>query len=179
MNCTFTPRLLRVSNTQGYSISFAYSSAAGGGWVNPPDTFRQRTSATFRNTKVGTGVLATVSYSYPSGGVTQITDTSGRVWQVSRSGGTIGIRRPGAASDSMSVTYDTMTSTVGSVTNNGVATSYSRSVSGSTATMTVTNALSQVMTVVSNLTVGRPTSVTDALSHTTSFQYDSDYGGLR
>ena len=174
LNCTFTPRLLRVSNTQGYSITFAYASNPGPGIsrVNPPDSFRQRTTATFRNTKVGTSSLASVSYSYPSAGVTQVTDTAGRIWRVSKSSGVIGIRRPGAASDSTSVTYNNSTSVVSSVTSDGVATSYSRSVSGSTATMTVTNALSQVMTIVSNLTVGRPTSVTNALSQTTGFQYD-------
>lgn len=176
VNCTFTPRLLRVSNTQGYSITFAYASNPGPGIsrVNPPDTFRQRTSATFRNTKVGTSALASVSYSYPSAGVTQITDTAGRIWKVSRSSGVIGIRRPGASSDTTTYNYASGAQ-VSSVTNDGVATSYSRSVSGSTATMTVTNALSQVMTVVSDMTIGRPTSVTDALSHTTSYQYDS-YG---
>ncbi|HEX8526225.1 MAG TPA: RHS repeat domain-containing protein, partial [Allosphingosinicella sp.] len=54
-----------------------------------------------------------------------------------------------------------------------MTTGYSRSVSGSTATMTVTNALSQQTTIVSNLTTGRPTSVTDALGRATSYQYDS------
>ncbi|MGZ8298599.1 MAG: RHS repeat-associated core domain-containing protein, partial [Allosphingosinicella sp.] len=62
---------------------------------------------------------------------------------------------------------------VTSVTNSGVTTNYSRGVSGSTATMIVTNALSQVSTIVSNLTTGRPTSVTDPLSRTAAYQYDS------
>src|SRR5699024_9865386 len=43
----------------------------------------------------------------------------------------------------------------------------------STATMIVTNALSQASTIVSSLTTGRPTSVTDPLSRTTAWQYDS------
>ena len=60
------------------------------------------------------------------------------------------------------------------MTNEGVTTAYARSVSGSTATMVVTNAVSQATTVVSNLTIGRPTSVTDPLSRTTAYQYDSD-----
>ena len=64
-----------------------------------------------------------------------------------------------------------------SVTNRGVTTSYSRSVSGTTATMTITNALSQVATVVSDLNVSRPTSITDANGHTTNYQYDT-YGRL-
>lgn len=175
INCTFTPRLANVSNSQGYSIAFSYASAAGGGFVNPPATFRQRTGATFHNTTAGSGALASTSYSYPSNGVTQVTDTGGRVWQVTSllGSGTIGIRRPGVSTDSTSATYSTSTGVVGSVTSDGVTTSYSRSVSGSTATMTITNALSQTMTVVSDLTLGRPLSVTNALSQTTSYQYDS------
>jgi hypothetical protein len=78
--------------------------------------------------------------------VTDVTDQGGRVWRVTSSG------------------------VVASVTNGGVTTGYSRSVSGSTATMIVTNALSQATTVVSNLTTGRPVSVTDPLSRTTAWQ---------
>ena len=175
INCTFTPRLASVANSQGYSIAFSYASAAGGGFVNPPATFRQRTGATFHNVTAGSGALASTSYSYPSNGVTQVTDTAGRVWQVTNllGSGTIGIRRPGVGTDTTTATYSTSTGVVGSVTSDGVTTSYSRSVSGSTATMTITNALSQVMTVVSDLTLGRPSSVTNALSQTTSYQYDS------
>jgi RHS repeat-associated protein len=63
------------------------------------------------------------------------------------------------------------------VTRDGVTTGYSRVVSGTTATMTVTDALSQPTVVVSNLTIGQPTSITNALSKTTSLTYDS-YGRL-
>ncbi len=174
ITCAFTPRLLRVSNSQGYSITFSYASAAGGGFANPPATFRQRTGATFRNTAAGSGVLASTTYSYPSNGVTQITDTAGRNWQVTNLLGaaTIGVRRPGAVSDTTSVTLSA--GVVSSVTNKGIATSYGRAVSGSTATTTVTNALSQVMTVVSDLAIGRPTSVTNPLGQMTSYQYDGN-----
>jgi RHS repeat-associated protein len=103
--------------------------------------------------------------------VTDITDTGGRVWRVTSTGTGHAIRRPGASSDTLSATLSS--GVVTAVTNAGVATSYSRSVSGSTGTMTVTNALSQATTIVSDLTIGRPTSVTDALSHTTSYSYET------
>ena len=61
-----------------------------------------------------------------------------------------------------------------SVTRDGVTTGYARTVSGTTATMEVTNALSEKTTIVSNLAVGRPTSVTDALNKTTSYGYDGE-----
>lgn len=104
------------------------------------------------------------------------TDTAGRSWRFTGDTTKItGIRRPGAGSDTTSYSYSS--GQVTSVTRDGVTTGYSRSVSGSTATMTVTNALSQVSTIVSNLTLGLPTSVTNPLSQTTSYQYDS-YGRL-
>jgi YD repeat-containing protein len=97
----------------------------------------------------------------------------GRVWRFS---GTLdrpsGIRRPGASADTTTISYKN--GLVSSVTNEGVTTSYSRSVASGIATMTATDALSGVTTVVSDLSVGRPTSVTDALSRSTSYQYDSD-----
>jgi RHS repeat-associated protein len=115
--------------------------------------------------------LAGVSYSYPSTGVTDVTDTGGGVWRVTSSASGHSVRRPGASADTISASLSG--GVVTSVANGGATTSYSRSVSGSTATMTVTNALSQASSVVSDLTVGRPTSVTDPLSRTTSYQYDS------
>jgi YD repeat-containing protein len=90
---------------------------------------------------------------------------------VTRGTASFAIRRPGASADSTSASLTG--EVVTAVTNSGVTTGYSRSVSGSTATMTITNALSQVSTVVSNLTTGRPTSVTDPLSRTTAYQYDT------
>ena len=65
------------------------------------------------------------------------------------------VRRPGAGSDTLSATLSG--GIVTSVVNEGATAAYSRTVSGSTATMTVTNALSQASTIVSNLTTGRPT----------------------
>ncbi len=50
---------------------------------------------------------------------------------------------------------------------------YSYSDSGSTRTTTVTGPLGQVLTVVSDLTIGRATSVKDALNQTISYAYDS------
>jgi YD repeat-containing protein len=45
--------------------------------------------------------------------------------------------------------------------------------------MVVTNALSQATTIVSDMTIGRPTSVTDPLGRTIAYQYDSDRRPIR
>lgn len=181
-NCQFTPRLASVSNSEGYRITFSYASAAAFSFTsNPPATFSQRTSASFYNDVVSTTTAqASVSYAYPLSGTTDVTDTGGRVWRVTGNVGATyyGIRRPGASSDTTAASVGTG-QVVSSVTKEGVTTSYSRSVSGSTGTLTITNALSQVTSVVSDLTVGQPTSITvdpgtsPHLNRTTSFTYDT------
>ena len=173
--CTYFARLATVSNSLGYEIRFGYASGGEGGMSEPPQSWHQRTGATFHNNAVaGSPSQGGVAYSYPSTGVTQVTDQGGRVWRFAGSSNRItGIRRPGASSDTTTISYTTG-NVVTSVTKDGVTTDYSRTVSGGTATTTVTNALGQTATIVSNLTLGRPTSITDGLSRTTSYLYDSD-----
>jgi RHS repeat-associated protein len=174
IDCTFTPRLKKVSNSYGYSIAFSYASGAGGFHNNPPATFYQRTGAQFFNDNVSTITpQATVSYAYPLAGVTDITDMGGRVWRMTGNTSTVAIRRPGAAADT--TTYNLSSGKVTSVIKEGVTTSYARSVVGSTITMTVTNALNQSTVVTADATIGRATSVKDPLNRTTAFQYD--WGG--
>ncbi|HEX8480314.1 MAG TPA: RHS repeat domain-containing protein, partial [Allosphingosinicella sp.] len=173
-NCTYYSRISRISNGYGYSIGFTYASNGGGTTAPPPADWFRRTGAAFYNSNVSAGTpQASVSYSYPSSGVTEVTDMGGNQWRFTGTvNGVTSIRRPGASSATTTIGYASG-SNVSSVTNEGVTTGYSRSVSGSTATMTVTNALGQVSTIVSDLAVGRPTSATDPLGRTTSWQYDS------
>jgi RHS repeat-associated protein len=166
LDCEYDSRLGSVSNNYGYSIAFTYSTDIASGV--PTTAWYQRTGAGFYNASISGSPQANVSYSYPSNGVTNVTDTGGRVWVVSAGA----IRRPGAGSDTTMVTTNG-SGTVTQVTREGVTTGYSRSVSGTTATTTVTDALSHVTTVVSDLNISRPTSITDPLSRTTAFQYDS------
>jgi len=172
-SCTYYTRIAGLSNSFGYRIAFSHAGGLGGNGI-PTSGWFQRTGAAFYNDAVSTTIVqASTSYSYPATGVTQVTDPGGRVWRFSgTANGVTAIRRPGATSDTTGIAYSSGSS-VSSVTSEGVTTSYSRSVSGGIATMTVTNALSQVSTVVSDLTIGRPTSITDPLSHTTSFTYDT------
>jgi RHS repeat-associated protein len=177
----YVARIASISNSFGYEIRFTYASNGSGFLGGPnagmsaPSTWHQRTGATFHNTNVsGSPSQGSVSYSYPSAGVTEVTDMGGRVWRFTgdATGNMTAIRRPGAGADTTSFTLSS--GQVTAVTREGVTTNYARSVSGSTATMVVTNALSQATTIVSDLTIGRPTSVTDPLSRTTVYQYDSD-----
>jgi RHS repeat-associated protein len=118
---------------------------------------------------------ASASITIVSSTVTQYTDTAGRIWQVTKdaNGRVTGVRRPGSASDNITLTYDA-SGKVSQITKDGVTTTYGWVDNGSTRTLTRTNALSQQTIVATDLTKGRPTSVTDALSHATSFTYDSN-----
>jgi len=173
VHCDYVPRLKSVANSDGYKIVFGYSDARTGGLNNPPASWFQRSGASFFNNVYSTTTpQASVSYAYPASGVTDITDMAGNVWRVTNSSALVAIRRPGASADTTS--YALSNGLVTSATVEGVTTSYARSVSGSTATMTVTDALNHASVVTSDLNVGRPTSVTDPLNRTTSFQYDAN-----
>ena len=176
---SYDTRITQVSNSFGYRVAFTYASNATSGTAPAAAAWHKRTSASFYNDNVSTTtVQSTVSYAYPSAGVTEVTDPAGRVWRFTGTADRVtGIRRPGASSDTTSVSYNPTTLLVSGVTQDGVATTYSRSVVGTTATMTVTNALSQQTVVTSNLGTGRPTSIKDGLNRTTSYQYDT-YGLL-
>ena len=128
-----------MTNSFGYEIRFTYQSVAGSfpsGSV--PASFYQRNGASFYNVARSSSPLASVTYQYFAGGIVDIHDPLDRIWRVTSAAGGYSIRRPGASADTLSATLSG--GLVTSVTNSGVATSYSRTVSGSAVTMTVTNA---------------------------------------
>lgn len=164
-DCTFSWRLTSVSNYAGYSINWTYGLGSGAG---TPGWYRPLTAAL----KNGATTVGTVSYSNPSTGIYTVTKPGGGTWRIAGSvGGITGVRRPGAGSDTTTIAYSG--GAVSSVTNDGIVTNYSRNISGSTATLVVTDAQSHSTTFVSDLTKYRITSITDALGKTTSMAYDS------
>jgi len=163
-------RMAGVASSTGYAftLNYATNTLTNSGW-------NSRTGASFTNEITAPPTDPTVTYTTVSSTVFEITDTNGRTWRITRNsaGRIVGIRRPGSASDDVTVSWGT-DGTVASVTRDGVTTSYSRSVVGNTATTTITNALSQQTVVVADLGLQRVTSVTDPLSRTTSYQYDAN-----
>lgn len=160
-------RLKKLSNSHGYSATFIFSNNTNY-TSSPPSSWYQRTSAEFRNDTLSTSVQSSISYAYPATGTMDITDTAGNTWRLTNTS----IRRPGESAPSFSVSGSA--DAVTGVTRDGVATSYSRSVSGSTATMYKTNALAQTTTIVSDLAKGQPTSITNGAGNTTSYAYDAN-----
>jgi RHS repeat-associated protein len=167
-------RFKGVTSSASYSFSYTFVTDTPGSGSAPVSNWYVRTGATFTNLASPPSTLPSVAYTNITNGL-QITDMGGRNWQLtSPSDGTYRVRRPGSSSDNIIVSFSG--GIVSSVTKDGVTTNYSRSVSGSTGTMTVTNALSQVTTIVSDLTVGQPTSVTvdpSGLNRTTTYTYDT------
>ncbi|HEV2818085.1 MAG TPA: RHS repeat-associated core domain-containing protein [Allosphingosinicella sp.] len=161
INPTADVRFAGVSSSGNYGFTLTYDS---GNWY-------RRIGASFTNLASAPSPLPSSSYAYPSGGVYELTDTGGRTWRFTTSGSTFSIRRPGSSSDDIVVTYSS--GLVSQVVRDGVTTTYSRSTSGTTLTTTVTTG-GNATAVASSTTSGRITSITDPLSHTTGFQYDSN-----
>jgi RHS repeat-associated protein len=175
-NCAQFWRQRGLSNNSGYRLRFFFQQEANPTSGAPGTAWRTRTGATLHNDAVAGSPVRTIAYANPGTGVTEITTDGGQTWRLTRDAQMylVGLRRPGSAADDVTIAYTgPTTGVVSSVTADGVTTSYARSVTGSTATMTVTNALSQQTMIVSDLNVGRPTAVTDPLNRTTSVQYDS------
>jgi RHS repeat-associated protein len=160
----YDSRIASVSSNYGYSITFGYQTNS---WVSPGGTWHVRTGADFRNTIASPNVQASVAYAYPSSGVVDLTDMAGNVWRITDTS----IQRPGETSPYFNITQSG--GIASSATTDGIVTTYNRSVSGSTVTMTKTNPLGQSTVVTSDLNTGQPASIRDGLLRTTSFSYDT------
>ncbi|HEV7659163.1 MAG TPA: hypothetical protein VGO55_04890, partial [Allosphingosinicella sp.] len=169
------PRFRGVANSANYSFTVNYATNTPGSG-EPVANWYVRTGAQFTNLDGAPASLPTATYSAVSSTVLDVTDIAGDTWRLTTAPTAIGIRRPGSGSDDVSATLSS--GLVTQVVNDGVTTGYSRSVSGSTVTTTATlidgdgGTTDPQTVVVADSDVGRITSVTDPLSHQTSFQYD-------
>jgi RHS repeat-associated protein len=181
-------RLQNVANSAGYQIHFDYA-------LNNP-TLRSEliswmtlTKVTGFNTAIdscsGSADSCTFTRSWPyadyatstsgSNTLSTVTDPLGRVWRHTTEIATahlVGLKRASSSSDSVTIGYDG-SGKVSSVSNGTGTWAYSYSDSGTTRTTTLTDPLTHQRVVVSDLTNLVATSDTDALSRTTSYQYDT------
>jgi RHS repeat-associated protein len=178
LNCVGPKAFVRfggVTSSANYSFTNTYLTNSQGNVpvssAPHPDWYK-KTGAVFTNLASPPASPPTVTYAKPAPGVEEVTDMGGRKWRITSENYSFRFRMPGSTSDDIVVNY-APGGVVTSVVKNGATTQYARSVSGSTATMTITDALNQQTVVTSDLTIGRPTSVKNALNQTTSFQYDS------
>lgn len=177
-------RLDAVSNNRGYQINFQY--ALNG----VPEDGADATLNWLRRTGAR-GINLAIDYCSPNGGgctgtqtwpsitydageyggtITSTTDQSGRTTNYTYGGGLTGIRFPGSSSDDITIAY--AGGKVSQVTDVSGTWNYVYADSGTTRTTTATGPLAQSLTAVSDQTIGRATSVKDALNRTTSYGYD-------
>jgi len=161
-------KVSKVSNNYGYSLNFAYQSTtplmrskqAG---ILPPASWYTHSATNLQQSGV---TQESVSYAYPVSGTVDITDPAGKIWELTASS----IKKPGDSSPSFT------TSTAGGVTTvvkDGVTTTYNRSVSGSTVTLTKTDQLGKATTITSDLNLSQISSIKDPLNRTISYGHDS------
>lgn len=172
---TVFKRLASVSSSGGYAFTASYATNNPGMGSEPVSDWFLRTSIAFNNTVNPPSPAPTITYVTDNHGSVVVTDTGGRTWDLridTNNGRIYLVTRPG--SQTPNITYHYVGDTLDSVTRDGVTTTYSRVVNGSTATMTLTDELSNQTVAVSDLSKGRLTSFTDALSRTTSYQFDAN-----
>ena len=177
-------RLDAVSNNRGYQVNFQYASNSvpengGDARLN----WLRRTGARGINLAIdycspngggcaGTQTWPSISYDAGEygGTITSTTDQSGRTTTYTYGGGLTGIRFPGSTSDDIAIAYTG--GKVSQVTAVSGTWNYAYADAGTTRTTTATGPLGQSLTAVSDQTIGRATSVKDALNRTTSYAYD-------
>ena len=121
---------------------------------------------------------STVSYSHPNANTTQVTDERGGTWTLTTnaSGQLSGIRRPGQATDTTTVTYNPA-GRVGSITDNGETKTYAWGTSGSNTTVATTTGAGETTTIMgAPVWIGPilPITSTDAYGNVTSTAYDGN-----
>ena len=170
-------RLASVTSSAGYGFNVSYQTDSPGNFSAPQSSWYYRASVAFSNANQPPASAPTITYLNPAQSFGDFTDPAGRAWHFTGSGILTGIQRPGAASNSTSISYDSSAGYVSSITIDGVTTNYSRTVSGSTATTTVTDAQSHQKIVEADLSIARVTKITQVLSpanQVTSFAYDAN-----
>jgi RHS repeat-associated protein len=188
-------RLSAITNNRGYMLKYAYASdtASDATWwrvsnvrginlavdwcdasANSCSSFTQTwPSVTYGSFTAGMGIPQTATDE--AGRVTAYTYSAIGAWQAIES-----IRYPGATADDVAVDYNTGTDLlVNRVTDASGQWDYTYSTSGSVQTTTATGPLNQELIVEVDTTIGRATSVTDALSNEWSWEYDADLRVIR
>ncbi|WP_167765271.1 MULTISPECIES: RHS repeat domain-containing protein [unclassified Brevundimonas] len=165
-------RLTSVVNNYGYAINFDYAS-------NDPDiegVEQWLDLRTVQGRNLAYPAIWGPSVTYDNGfRPTVVTDQDSRETHYAYNswGSLSGVRLPGDAADTVSVTYDTSVGRVSGVTDASGSWSYASTVADGLRTMIATGPMGQQITAVSDEQTHRLRSVTDALGREASYQYDT------
>ena len=153
----------RKTNATGVNLAFERCTITGAGCTGVASSWPKATYTTLPWTGIGY---------FLDGLIQSVTDVNGNTTNYTYSGSTLtGVRLPESTSDDVTISYSgSLTSSVSSA---GSAWTYSYSDAGSTRTTTATGPLGQSVVAISNLSIGRATSVKDALNQATTYAYDS------
>lgn len=170
-------RLQSVTSSLGYQLHYSYAADAVASVAQAAD-WKRLASITAVNTTVDACDPAAGQCSFTrawpqitfdvAGG---ITDAVQHKTVYANGTSTFTIQRPSSSTANTTVNFDA-SNRVSSITREGVNWNYAFSLSGTTMTSTRTDSLNRTRTVVANTLIGLPTSITDELQHTTSFEYD-------
>lgn len=186
-------RLQSITNNFGYQLHYAYraNTVSGGGTLtNRIGNWLGVASVTGVNNAVDycapnafscsySRTWPSISYTAAVGTpITAATDQSGRTTQYIYSGtpqNLTGIRYPGSTTNDVTLTYSGGgLDQVSSVTDSSGAWTYAFSDSGITRTATATGPGGQSLQVITDLTVGRPFTIENAIGEMMLYSYDSD-----
>jgi RHS repeat-associated protein len=185
IQCTATAygtRLQGVASSIGYLLHYDYARD------DPPElpgqafNWKQLEAVQAINTTIDpclpAALTCTTTQSWPTVGYTtlgDVIDPSGNTWRYTDSTTQSTIRRPGSATDNIVYNIDIPTQRVTSVVRDGMTWNYSWSLAGTLLTMTRTDPLTHVLTVVSDTTVGLPKTITNELTpgQVTTHTYNS------
>ena len=178
-------RLQGIKSSNGYAVKLTYVSNTFGSdlnWLAVSNAVLINLGNEYCDISANSCTLVnswpTLTFGQTASGsntITTTTDSLGRVAQYTfdSSSRPIAIRRPSSPVDDETMTYDA-NGRIASVTIDSRTWTYAFSLSGTVMTATITNPDSSQRVVVSDTTVGLPTSVTDELSHTTNYTYDTN-----
>ena len=175
----FATRLEAVTSSLGYIFQYNYAREEAPEFNAEALSWKRLANIRAINTTVDPcaplAPACTLSQSWPTvsydttGGVT---DPAGNVWRYHDSAGQFAVRRPSSAVDNITITTDASSRTT-SVARDGMSWTYNFSLAANVMTMTRTDPVGHVRTVLSDTNVGLPTSVTDEQGRVTTHQYDS------
>lgn len=179
-------RLQSVTNNRGYQIHYNYVSddpttGLFGSWFEVASVIGINSAVDYCTPGIEqcTGLTQnwpSVTYGVDGSGNAIATDQMSRTTTYTNTAPLTFIRLPGSSVDNVAISYSS--GQVSGVTDATGAWTYGYSTSGSTGTTTVSGPLSQSMTVVSDLSIGRATAVTQvtsispSASSTWSYAYD-------
>ncbi|WP_439471578.1 RHS repeat domain-containing protein [Brevundimonas sp.] len=179
-------RLASVRTNRGYMVKYAYASndPQSPAWTRPINVTGINLAVDWCDPT--SDACSNFSQNWPSvtyggfsgGNPSTVEDQAGRVTTYGYSSAgdanlisTISL--PGAATPDITIVYNT-DQLVSTVTDASGTWTYGYSISGTTLTTTTQGPLSQGNVVTVDLTIGRATTIRDALTNQTSYQYDAD-----